>query len=453
MAFTNSPLVTHTKLVKGHSNPRNREVGGITIHQNAGVASVQNLLDYAYSTTRKMSFNYCVNDYDIGLCVEEKNRAWTSSNAANDHRCVTIEVCNSSTGGQWPISDASMETLIKLCADICKRNGIPKLYFDGTTNGTLTRHNMFADTNCPGPYIESYTDYICSEVNKLIGAEGTEVEPPKDDETYEVVTVLKGYYTSSDALNGTNPVRDVEPGTYFVYNKVSGAVNVTKTASSPGAWINESLNKIDSVDDNPIGKDVIINGQLFGNSAGGNPGKTVSNVRTKITRYAKGAKKPYNTTGDLGWVGEESVTFLDGTTTPDTEPATPETSSPIGKDVIVNGRLYGDSSGGNPGKTVSNLRTKVTRYKSGAAKPYNFTGDIGWASSDSVSFVDGSSSSSTFYVGDMVRVRSGAKSYTGQNIASFVYNNTYRIDELSGDRAVLDEKGICTAFNTKDLIK
>ena len=312
--YSNSPLVTQTKLLtNGHYNPREGAIEGITIHHNAGVASVAGLLNYAYNTNREMSFNYCINDDDIGLSVEEKYRAWTSSNRANDMRCVTIEVCNSSTGGDWPISDKSMTTLIKLCADICKRNGIKKLYYDGTTNGTLTRHNMFTSTNCPGPYIEAHTDYICSEVNKLIGAEDNSVvEKPSEVKNYEVLTTLKGYYTSADAVAEKNPVRDVEPGTYYVYNETSGAVNVTKTATSPGAWINKSKNVTENTEESPIGKEVIINGQLFGNSAGGNPGKTVSNVHTKITRYAKGAAKPYNTTGDLGWVAESSVTFVDG---------------------------------------------------------------------------------------------------------------------------------------------
>jgi N-acetylmuramoyl-L-alanine amidase CwlA len=53
--------------------------------------------------------------------------------------------------------------------------------------------------------------------------------------------------------------------------------------------------------------------------------------------------------------------------------------------------------------------------------------------------------------GDKVKVNKGAKSYEGKGIASFVYNGTYTIDELTGNRAVLDKKGICTAFNTNDL--
>lgn len=60
--------------------------------------------------------------------------------------------------------------------------------------------------------------------------------------------------------------------------------------------------------------------------------------------------------------------------------------------------------------------------------------------------------SSGFKVGDKVKVKSGSKSYSGQSIASFVYDNTYTIDEISGNRAVLDKDGICTAFNTDDLV-
>ena len=53
--------------------------------------------------------------------------------------------------------------------------------------------------------------------------------------------------------------------------------------------------------------------------------------------------------------------------------------------------------------------------------------------------------------GDMVKVNEGSKDYNGSKIASFVYKNTYKVDKLKGDRAVLDKSGICTAFNVKDL--
>lgn len=397
MAFTNSPLVTQTKLVHGHYNPRNQSIKGITIHHNAGVSTVAQLLNYAYNTTRQMSFNYCINDNDIGMLVEEKNRAWTSSNAANDHRCVTIEVCNSSTGGDWPISDKSMATLIKLCADICKRNGITKLYFDGTTKGTLTRHEMFAATNCPGPYIKNHTDYICSEVNKLIGAEDTPAPKPEADK-YTVVVELKGYYTAADAMAGRDARVTVKPGEYYIYNKTSsGAINVTKTKTSPGAWINSTLNK----------------------TGGSTPAPAPS------TGFAVGDMVKVKS-GAKSYTGQSIASFVFNNT--------------YRIDELKGDRAVLDKSGICTAFNTSDL------IKQGGSSSTN-------TPSKPAEPAKPSTPSTGFKVGDMVKVKSGAKSYTGQSIASFVYNNTYRIDELKGDRAVLDEKGICTAFRTSDLTK
>lgn len=56
-----------------------------------------------------------------------------------------------------------------------------------------------------------------------------------------------------------------------------------------------------------IGDKVIINGKLYGDADGGKPGKTVKNKVTNITRIAEGKSYPYNTTGDLGWMSENSI--------------------------------------------------------------------------------------------------------------------------------------------------
>ena len=58
----------------------------------------------------------------------------------------------------------------------------------------------------------------------------------------------------------------------------------------------------------------------------------------------------------------------------------------------------------------------------------------------------------TIKVGSKVKVKKGAKSYEGKTVADFIYNNVYTVDQLKGNRAVLDLKGICTAFKKSDLI-
>lgn len=246
MAYTNSPLVTKTQRSSKH-NDRRYPITKITIHHAAGVMSFDTLLNYVATCPRDMSANYVLRQGKLGLVVDEKYRAWTSSNAENDHRAVTIEVGNSSSGGQWPIADVDLELLIKWCADVCKRNNIPKLYYDGTPNGSLTLHEMFAATGCPGPYIKSKINYICTEVNKLINSTSTGNTTPSapnatGNSTYKVVTNVYGYMTAADAVADKNRRRTVTPGTYYIYNETSTAVNVTLNKAVPGAWICKAKN-------------------------------------------------------------------------------------------------------------------------------------------------------------------------------------------------------------------
>lgn len=56
-----------------------------------------------------------------------------------------------------------------------------------------------------------------------------------------------------------------------------------------------------------IGDKVIINGNLYVSSNTSKPSSSVKNKVTYITRIATGAKHPYNTTGDLGWMDESSI--------------------------------------------------------------------------------------------------------------------------------------------------
>jgi N-acetyl-anhydromuramyl-L-alanine amidase AmpD len=143
--------------------------------------------------SRQASSNYGIGtDGRVGMYVEEKDRSWASSSPANDHRAVTIEVANSSTGGNWPVSDKAMESLINLCVDICQRNGIPKLNFTGDKSGNLTQHNYFAATACPGPYLKSKFQYIADEVNKRLGGNVKPAEPKEEECKVNLKTLKKG---------------------------------------------------------------------------------------------------------------------------------------------------------------------------------------------------------------------------------------------------------------------
>lgn len=169
----NSPLTAYVLLSPNADFPRQGEVKRITIHHMAGDLGLEELGEAFAQADRRASATYAIDSAGrVALYVEEQNRPWTSSSLENDRQAVTIEVANDETGGEWHISDAALETLIDLCTDICRRNGIPELTYTGDDRGTLTTHKMFkADTQCPGPYLEGRLGHIAGEVTRRLKAE------------------------------------------------------------------------------------------------------------------------------------------------------------------------------------------------------------------------------------------------------------------------------------------
>lgn len=202
--MSNSKLVDYVRLSPNCSRPRNDKIKKITIHHMAGNLSVETCGSVFAPTSRQASSNYGIDSRGrVGMYVEEKNRAWTSSSPSNDHQAITIEVANDQMGGNWHVSDTALAKLIDLCVDICKRNGIKKLNYTGNTSGNLTKHEWFANTNCPGPYLGSKFPYIAKEVNKrLDGSIPTKPSPVTSIKKGDKVKVKSGayYYGSSKVV-------------------------------------------------------------------------------------------------------------------------------------------------------------------------------------------------------------------------------------------------------------
>ena len=167
--MSNSSLVNMTMLSPNHSGHRNQPITKIAIHHTAGAISASTIGQIFRPTSRQASCNYGIgNDNKIVLCVDEANRSWCTSSSWCDNRAVTIEVANSANGGNWPVSDRTLATLIDLVTDICRRNGIRNCTYTGGKDGVLQKHEWYANTNCPGPYLGSKFSYIASEVNKRL---------------------------------------------------------------------------------------------------------------------------------------------------------------------------------------------------------------------------------------------------------------------------------------------
>ena len=246
--FTNSPLVSYTRISPNKTPNRNHAIDTVTIHCIVGQWTAKQGCDYFATTNRKCSANYVVGkDGSIGLSVEEKDRSWCSSSASNDNRAITIEVASDTTH-PYKVTDAAYQALITLLADICKRNGIKSLRWkaDKSLIGKVEQQNMtvhrwFAPKACPGDYLYNLHGQIAAEVNKRLGVSGSTapvVTPSKSTTPYRVrvkiknLNIRKGPGTQN-ASNGF-----IAPGVYTIVSesKGSGASMWGKLKSGAG-WI------------------------------------------------------------------------------------------------------------------------------------------------------------------------------------------------------------------------
>lgn len=238
--MSNSPLVNYTKISPNSSNPRNKPITKITIHHVAGNLTVEQVGNIFATKERKASSNYGVDNHGrVGMYVEEKNRAWTSSSSDNDNQAVTIEVANITGAPDWKVSDIALNKTIDLCVDICKRNNIKRLNFTGDKTGNLTMHKWFAATACPGPYLESKFPYIANEVNKRLNAGA---EKPSTDVLYRVQTGAFKNKSNADALLAK--VRAAGFDTYMIqdgglYKVQVGAYGVKSNADAMASKLKE----------------------------------------------------------------------------------------------------------------------------------------------------------------------------------------------------------------------
>lgn len=179
--MSNSPLVDYTRISPNKNSPRNHKIDTITIHCVVGQCTVETLGNIFAPTSRQASSNYGVGtDGKIGMYVEEKDRPWCSSSAANDNRAVTIEVA-SDTKHPYAVNDRAFAALLDLVTDICKRNGIKKLVWStkkadrmNHKNGcNMTVHRDYANKSCPGDYLYNRHGEIAAEVNRRLGVTDT----------------------------------------------------------------------------------------------------------------------------------------------------------------------------------------------------------------------------------------------------------------------------------------
>ena len=215
MAYTNSSLVSYTKLSPNHSGQRTHSIDRITPHCVVGQCSVETLGSIFLPTSRQASCNYGIGaDGRVGMYVEEKNRSWCSSSNANDQRAITIE-CASDTAEPYAFKGVVYQKLIELCTDICKRNGKTKLlwledktrtlnYTPASDEMVLTVHRWFANKSCPGNWMYARMGDLASTVTAALGGDVKPANPvkptPAGIKVGDLVTITGSTYYNGKAI-------------------------------------------------------------------------------------------------------------------------------------------------------------------------------------------------------------------------------------------------------------
>ena len=264
MAYTNSPLVAHTKLSPNHSGQRTHSIDRITPHCVVGQATAERICDCFISPDRQASCNYGIGtDGRVSLCVEEKNRSWCSSSRENDQRAITIE-CASDTSAPYAMNSKVYESLVKLCTDICQRNGKKKLlwladktktlnYVPKADEMVLTVHRWFANKSCPGDWLYSRLSDLAAKVTAALGSTPTETDPAQEPSKAELYRVRKTWADAKSQkgaykiLANAKACADKNPG-YSVFDTDGNSV-YTSGEGTTGITGNTAFKVLVSVSD------------------------------------------------------------------------------------------------------------------------------------------------------------------------------------------------------------
>lgn len=380
--MSNSPLVCYTKISPNKNSPRNHKIDTLTIHHMAGNLSIETCGNVFASKSKQASSNYGIgSDGRVGMYVEEKDRSWCSCSGSNDHRAITIEVANCTGAPDWKVSDQAYATLINLCADICKRNGIEKLVWSDSKsdrvnhkNGcNMTIHSDFYSTSCPGPYLKGKMADIASKVNAMLAPAPTPEPTPA-------------------------PTPTADGATKFVTNLYVNALNRQPDEAGLNNWVNQLTSK-------KTGGANVAQGIIFSQEC---INRKLSNDAWVDMLYPAVLGRPADASGKQNWVNQLNAGV---------------TREQVFYNFVTSTEFadYCKSCGIKVGKISAPTASKPT-----ASAP-----------TTTVPVTKPTTTDKTIRVGDTVKISSNAKYYNGTAMPTWVKQLTWKVSGVSGNRAIL----------------
>lgn len=170
--MSNSNLVTRWWPANPTNYTRSREghrIEGIVVHHGA-TTSLDSIGSSFARAGRNGSAHYGIVGNQVHQYVDETSTTWHCNNWFGNTRTVSIETTNSTGAPNWEIAPDTFETLVKLVADIAKRNNLGRLWINPKADmPTLSGHKDWygAATVCPGPSLYPRLQEIADRANAI----------------------------------------------------------------------------------------------------------------------------------------------------------------------------------------------------------------------------------------------------------------------------------------------
>lgn len=215
----------------------------ITYHQTSNNASALNERNYLNNRTDNVyiGFHIVVDDQMAIECLPLNVQTWHAgdgSTGAGNMKSIGIEMAYS-TSSDISLRNAAIENGAKVIASLMKTYNIPM--------AKVLPHQARSGKHCPHDILDRYGNevfrvLIQTEYQKLTESTTTPSTPltPVNfsvGDSVEVLQTISGYSTSLATKASTS----VSAGTYKVYKVASNglhAVNISKTGTVAGAWVN-----------------------------------------------------------------------------------------------------------------------------------------------------------------------------------------------------------------------
>jgi hypothetical protein len=144
-------------------------INGAVIHH---VAGTNGLNFVANANVRNSHPTYHISNSGAVTGIVNPARRPYSTGGTPDPSAVAFEIDNSSVGGDWPVSDAALNSLVDVIVyhasqspragngfALNEKSRVQSEFF-------IAWHSQYKSTACPGPFLTSQLDYIVSECNK-----------------------------------------------------------------------------------------------------------------------------------------------------------------------------------------------------------------------------------------------------------------------------------------------